>query len=312
MFSKIAVDGDPVWCHPKMDPVRLNIDRVLPLLQEDDVGNDVGACICAESIIGKADRAEELRPLGKIFPGGRRLRVHGIPARDEGHHASRPYLVESLRKEVVMDGKAELVIGLVADPVGPERHISHREVVKVPAVRRLESRHRDLGIWIELLRDPAGNGIELDTVEPALPHLLRQHAEEISDTHRRLKDVAARKAHPPDGIVDGTDHGRARVVGVQGRSPRHLIFPLREKGSQAGILFRPSDIVRVKCLREASPAYIPRQYFLFFRQGVPVFFFEPHEELNGFDIACKFLLWTAFSEMVIGDAKVHCRHGVLC
>ena len=46
--------------------------------------------------------------------------------------------------------------------------------------------------------------------------------------------------------------------------------------------------------------------------GVPVFLFEPHEELNGFDIAGKFLLWTAFPEMVIGDAEVHCRHGFLC
>ena len=32
MIGKIAVDDDPVGRHPKMDPVRLNIDRVLPLL----------------------------------------------------------------------------------------------------------------------------------------------------------------------------------------------------------------------------------------------------------------------------------------
>ena len=211
-----------------------------------------------------------------------------------------------------MNGKAELVIRLVADLVGSERHISHREVIEVPAVRRLESCHSYIGIWIELLRDPAGYRVELHAIEPALPHLLRQHAEEIADAHRRLKDVAARKSHPADGIVDGTDHGRARIVGVQGRRPRHLIFPLRENILKTGIFLRPSGIVRVKCLREASPSHILGQYFLLFRQGVPVLLFKLHENLNGFDIACKFRLGSAFTEMVIGDAEVHCRHGILC
>ena len=151
MVCKIAVDRDPVSCQFEMYPVRLNVDRMLPLLEEDDVRYDVGTCICPESVVGEADRAEEFRPLRQIFPDFRRLRIHRIAARDKCDHASRPYLVDRLGEEVVVDGKSELVIGLVIHAVLPERDIADSEVVEIAPVGRLESCDGDLRIRIELL-----------------------------------------------------------------------------------------------------------------------------------------------------------------
>ena len=155
MVCKIAVDRDSIGSQPEMYPVRLNVNRMLALLEEDDVRNDVGACICPESVVGEADRAEEFCPLCQIFPDFRRLRIHRIAARDKCDHASRSHLVDRLGEKVVVDGKSEFVIGLVIHAVLPERDIADREVVEIAPVGRLESRYCDLRIRVELLCDPA-------------------------------------------------------------------------------------------------------------------------------------------------------------
>ena len=203
-----------------------------------------------------------------------------------------------------MNGKAQPVIGLVADFIISERNIAYSKIVKIPAVGRLKTCHCDLGFRIKLLRDPASNGIEFYAIQPTVLHRLRQHPEEIADAHGRLQNISGFEAHLSKGIIDSPDDCRAGIVGIQGRGPRHFILLLRKQGLQLCILFCPVVLIGIKGICKTAPADIPGKDFLFFRCSITVFRFQPEKRLNGFDVPCKLFLRTAFPEMIIGDAEI--------
>jgi hypothetical protein len=128
-------------------------------LQKDDVGCDFRTCVFLESRIGKADSADQVRPVGEILPDRVVLLVHRVTARDERDNPARSHLVDGLRKEVIVDGlRLRGFIGRIMDAVITKRDIAERNVkIVVGEVRVLVSLVEDGGIRIELLRDTRGD-----------------------------------------------------------------------------------------------------------------------------------------------------------
>ena len=96
-----------------------------------------------------------------------------------------------------------------------ERHISHRHVKKIVRVVRLfKAGDLNIGFRVKLLRNPPGDPIQFHAVQPALLHILRQHTEEIADTHCRLQYISFFKPHMFQGFIDTADNHGACVMGI--------------------------------------------------------------------------------------------------
>ena len=67
VIDEIAVQGQPLRRLSEVYPVRLNVDRVIPLLQEDDIRHDICPGIGTESIVRQTDSPQKLRPLRKVL-----------------------------------------------------------------------------------------------------------------------------------------------------------------------------------------------------------------------------------------------------
>ena len=103
MLHKIAVDGKTVLIGAEVYPFRLDLNRPVPFLQEDDVRDNIRPGISAERIVGQTDCAEKLRPLCNVFAYLRGLLVHGVATRHKGDHAARTHLIQRLCKEIIVD-----------------------------------------------------------------------------------------------------------------------------------------------------------------------------------------------------------------
>ena len=101
------------------------------------------------------------------------LGVHGETAGDKSHHAARPHLIKRFRKEIVVDGKAKVVVGFVVNLVVSKRHIAHGEVVEVPLAGGLEACYRDIGLRVQLPGDASRDAVQLDAIQAAALHRLR-------------------------------------------------------------------------------------------------------------------------------------------
>ena len=90
-------------------------------------------------------------------------------------------MVEGFGKEVVVNGKTELVISPVIYLILSERDVAHGEIVKVFSVRCLKARDGNVRLGIKLLGNTSGDAVQLHAVELAALHLLRQQAKEVAD-----------------------------------------------------------------------------------------------------------------------------------
>ena len=70
----------PSSFRPQMYPVRFNLDGTVPLLQEDDIRDNIRARIGFEGVIGQTDCAQQLCPLRNVPADFRGLLVHGVAA----------------------------------------------------------------------------------------------------------------------------------------------------------------------------------------------------------------------------------------
>ena len=91
---------------------------------------------------------------------------------------------------------------------------------------------------------------------------------------------------------------------VQGGGTRHFIVTLRKQVFQTGVFFRPVFLFWVKCIRKPAPSNIAGEGFLFFWSSIAVLLLKAEEEFDGCYIAAELFLWTAFPEVVVGDAEV--------
>ena len=198
-----------------MYPVRFNLDGTVPLLEEDDIGDDIRARIGFEGVIGKTDCAQQLCPLRDVSADFRGLFVHGVSAGDKGDHTAGAYLIECLGKEIVMNGKTEPVVSPVIDLILPKRHVADGNIIKIPSVGGFKSSHGNVCPGVKLLCDPPGDAVQFHTVEPAVLHGFGQTAEEVPDAHAGLQNIARFKAHILQRLIHGMYNGRAGIVGIQ-------------------------------------------------------------------------------------------------
>ena len=269
VVHKVAVEGEALRGLPQVYPVRLDVDGAVPLLQEQDVRYHLRPGVGLESVVGQAHRPQQLRPLRDILPGVGAFGVHRVAAGDKGHHAARTHLVDGLGKEIVVDGEAQLVIGLVVHLVVAEGYIPDTEVEEVPPVGGLETGHLDVRLRVQLLGDAPGDGVQLHTVEAAALHGLREQSEEIAHAHAGFQDIALLESHLLHRVIDRPDHGGAGIVGVQGGCSGGGVFLRGKGGVQFPELACPAILFLVKGIRQTAPAHIAGKDLLLLRGGIP-------------------------------------------
>ena len=164
VVDKIPVDGKPVLRLSGLGPFRHDVQRAVPLLEEDDVRYHLGTGILFERVIRQTDSSQQLSTLGKIAAHGGILGVHSIAGGYKSHHAAGTHLVQCFGKKVVVDAEIQLVIGFISNLILAERHITNGKVKKVPAVSGLKAAYCDVRLGIELLCDTPGNRVKLHTI----------------------------------------------------------------------------------------------------------------------------------------------------
>ena len=224
VVDKIPVDGKSVLRLSGLSPFRHDVQRAVPLLEEDDVRYHLGTGILFERVIRQTDDSQQLGTLSKIPAHGGILGVHRIAAGDKGHHAAGTHLVECFGKKVVVDAEIQLVIGFISNLILAKRHITNGKVIEISPVGGLKPGHGDVGLGVELLCNPSTDGIQLNAIQTAVSHFFRQHTEEIAHTAGRLQDVAGLKTHAAHGLIDGPDYRGTGVVRVEGGTSGGGIF----------------------------------------------------------------------------------------
>ena len=289
-----------------MHPIRFDINGMVSLLQEDDIRHYICTGIGTECVVGKSNGSQQFRPLRQILSRVRILGIHRIAAGNKGHDTTGTNLIQCLGKEIVVDRKAEFVIWLIADTVVAKRHIAHGQIIEVAPVGGLKACHLDFCLRIQLLRNAPGDGIQFHTIQSASQHGIRQHTEEVADTHRRFQNIAFFKSHTVQRFIDCTDHGRAGVMRIQSRSPGCGIFFFRKSCFQLLIFACPGSFLCVKGICQPAPADIIGQRFLFLRCRIPVLIFQSFQRVDGIHVGTEFLFRTAFAEVKAVDAIVFC------
>ena len=228
VFHKVTVHGEPVRGGIQVYPVRHNVDGVVTLLQEDDVGHNLRTGICLERIVGQTNGSQQLCPLSDILSGIHILGIHGVSACHKSDQTTGTNLIERLGEKIVMNREAQLVIGLICHLIVAKRHIAHRQVEEVTAICGFKTSHRNISFGIELLGNASGDGIQLHTVQLTVPHFRGQHTKEVTYAHGRLQDISGFKSHTTNGIVDSTNHRRTGEVGIEGGRSGCFILTLRQ------------------------------------------------------------------------------------
>ena len=224
VVDKIPVDGKSVLRLSGLSPFRHDVQRAVPLLEEDDVRYHLGTGILFERVIRQTDSSQQLSTLGKIAAHGGILGVHGISGGHKSYHAAGTHLIQCFGKKIVMNTEIQLVVGFVVDLILTERHIADGKVKEVTPVGGLKAAYCDVRLGIELLCDVPGNRVQLHAVQTAVSHFLRQHTKEIAHTHRRLQNISGLKSHTVHRFIDGLNDRRAGIMGVEGRASGGGIF----------------------------------------------------------------------------------------
>ena len=164
-----------------MHPVRFNINRLFPFLQENDVAGDFRAGICPESVIRQADCTEQFGPLRDILPDFGGLFIHGALGSDKRHNATRTDLIQRFCEEIVVNQEILLVKAFVRKLIETKGYIANRQIKEITAIRFFKAGDHDISLRIQVLRNSASNAVQFHTVQPAVCHVLRQKAEEVAN-----------------------------------------------------------------------------------------------------------------------------------
>ena len=256
MLSKVGVDGDAVLRLTQMYPRLILHDGSVPFLEKENVRGHFRARIGPERIVRQADCAQQLRALGDVTAHFGRCLVHRALAGDKRDDAARAHLVECLGEEVIMNQEVVRIELTVIELVAAKGHVADGQIEEILPVRLFKARNRDVGLGIELPRDAPGEAVQLHAVEPAAAHGVGQQAEEIAHAARRLQHVARAKAHALHRVVDGANDRRRRVMRVERRGARHVVFLRCEQRFQLHILLLPFLLALVKSVGQAAPAHI--------------------------------------------------------
>ena len=304
MIDKVAVDGDAVRRLPQMDPIRLYVDGMFPLLKKENIRCDFRSGVGFEGVVRQANRTQQFRPLCDISAHIRGSLVHRAFGRDERDHAARTHLFQRFGKEIIVNQKPVLVERPVRHLVIAKRHIADGDIKKIFAVGLFKARDLDSRIGIELPRHASRDAVQLHAVQPALAHAFRQTAEKVAHAAGGFKHVSVLKAHAVQGFIHRPDNDGAGIVGVQGRAACRRIFLVLQKAFELLIFLLPARVFGVKCLRQTAPADVSGEDFLLVRARLPALRFNLLERLDGGNVERILRLCAAFAQMVIRDAEV--------
>ena len=105
VVDKIPVDGKPVLRLSGLGPFRHDVQRAVPLLEEDDVRYHLGTGILFERVIRQTDSSQQLGTLGKIAAHGGILGVHSIAGGHKSYHTAGTHLIQCFGEKVVVNTK---------------------------------------------------------------------------------------------------------------------------------------------------------------------------------------------------------------
>ena len=304
---EILVDGKAILGFAQLHPVRLMVDGAVTLLQEDNVADNIRTSVGTESVVGQTNGPQQIGSFCYVLAGRRIFTVQRVTTGNKRHHAARTHLVDGFRKEIIVDTKSQLVVRLIVDLVLTERHIAHRQIVKITAVGGFKASHGNVCLRIQFFCNAPGDAVQFHAVQTAVPHGVRQHSKEVAYSHTRFQNITGLKAHLLDRIIDGTNHHRRGVVGVQSRSASGGVLVLGKQPFQLRILFCPVVLIRVKSIRQTAPAYILRKHLLLLGGGTTVFLFQLEQGADGFNVPGEFLFGASDAQIIIRDVEVSGR-----
>ena len=118
-----------------------------------------------------------------------------------------------------------LVVSLIVQAVITKRHIADGEIKGVICeFGVLVTGDFNVSIRIQLACNASADAVQFHAGELTALHALRQHTEEVADTHRRLQNSAVFKAEMRRRVIDRADDRGRGVVRVQDRRTRRLVF----------------------------------------------------------------------------------------
>ena len=95
-------------------------------------------------------------------------------------------------------------------------------------------------------------------------------------------------------------------MGIEGGASGGGIFLRGQQLFQLGILGSPCRFFRVKGIGKATPAHITGKNLLLFGACLLSGSFQLFQQTNGINICLELGFWTAFAQMLIGNAEVFC------
>ena len=306
IVHEVAVDGISVFVLAQMHPVRFDGNGTITLLQEDNIRHNLGTGIGFERIVRQTDSTKELRPFSQILSYFAARGIHGVAAGHKGQHTTGAKLIQRLGEEVVVNGKAQPVIGWVVDLILPKGNITDSQIEEVTAIRLFKTGNGDVCLGVKLLGNPAGDGIQFHTVKAAVTHLIGEHTEEVAHTHRRFQDITALEAHVSNSFIHGLDYCGAGIVSVQRRASCCGIFLWGKGFVQFDELVCPVGLAFVKGICKTAPTNISGQDFLFFRCCLPTLKLQLLQQLDGIHIHTKLGLGTTHTQIIVCNAEVFC------
>ena len=174
MLYEIAVHTDAVFVSIQMHPIRLNVGHAVTFLQKQNVAGDFRSGIALKGSVRQTNGTNQIRPLCKVLTDGGVFLVHCSLGSDKGNNAARSDLIQCLSEKVIVYQPMMLVVFLVQYLKVTERHIADCHVEKaVRHLHLLKAINGNATVLIELLRDPAADGVNFHTVGFAVRHALR-------------------------------------------------------------------------------------------------------------------------------------------
>ena len=239
VVHEVAVVRNPlapfhVCPHPRRGVCPVKLYWSHPLFQENNIGSHFCSRQRLERRIRQADGADQLGSPGNIFPQALVLPVQDALAGDKSDDAAWLGKVQGLDEEVVVNIGVQFIVASVIDFDAVEGDVAQDHIKAVVLkLDRLIAHNRNIRLWIELLCDTPGDGIQLHAVQLGPLILLRQHGIEIAGSHAGVKNPAvgaALKAELFQCAVHIADQFRLGIVGGNSGAHGSFIFFIRQKG----------------------------------------------------------------------------------
>ena len=301
VINKVLIHLQPVGIHAQMDPIGLVDGEGIPLLEEENVGSDVGAGCILECVVGQADRPQKVSPLRHILAERGVVLVQRTLTGDKGDDTSGPHLVQGLGKEVVVNEEIVLIIPLVHELEVAEGNITDGNIKK--AVREVcvfKPLNSDRGLLIELLGDTPTDTVQLNAIDLGVGKGLRPHTHKVTDAARGLQQIAPLEADLLQSLIHGSDDLRRRVESGQRRFSGGVILYLGKEGLQLAEFAVPV----IEAVGKATPANILSQNSLLVRRGQPVFFLQLLQEPDCSHIPIEPFAGSTDTNRIIRDLEV--------